>query len=59
MISIIRQLVITKSLLNIDRGVQYLSYVEELRKKVGHQPLILVGSVAVIIDEFGRVLLQE
>lgn len=36
-----------------------LGYVEDLRKIVGHQPLILVGSVVVIIDEEARILLQE
>jgi 8-oxo-dGTP pyrophosphatase MutT (NUDIX family) len=36
-----------------------MGYVEEIRKLVGHRPLIFVGSVIVIIDEFGRVLLQK
>ena len=34
-------------------------YIENLRVIVGHRPLILVGSVVVIVDERGRVLLQR
>lgn len=36
-----------------------MGYVEELREVVGHRPLILVGAVVVIVDERGRVLLEE
>ena len=36
-----------------------MGYVEDLRAIVGHRPLILVGSVVIIIDEKGRLLLQE
>ncbi|MCM3586919.1 NUDIX hydrolase [Mesobacillus maritimus] len=36
-----------------------MGYIEDLRKIVGHRPLILVGAVAVIVDEFGRILLEE
>ena len=36
-----------------------MSYVEELRKLVGHRPLILVGSVVIIMDEENRILLQR
>ncbi|PSL41468.1 ADP-ribose pyrophosphatase YjhB (NUDIX family) [Planomicrobium soli] len=36
-----------------------MGYVEELRSLVGHRPLILVGAVAVIVDESGRLLLEE
>ncbi|ANU26160.1 NUDIX hydrolase [Planococcus versutus] len=36
-----------------------MGYVEELRAVVGHRPLILVGSVVVIVDEEGRLLLEE
>ncbi|WP_432359903.1 NUDIX hydrolase [Sporosarcina sp. UB5] len=36
-----------------------MGYVEELRKLVGHRPLIFVGSVVVVIDELGRILLQQ
>lgn len=36
-----------------------MGYVEELRKLVGHRPLIFVGAVVVITDEAGRLLLQE
>lgn len=36
-----------------------MGYIEDLRAIVGHRPLILVGSVAVIIDEKGRLLLQQ
>lgn len=36
-----------------------MGYVEELRAIVGHRPLILVGSVVVITDHKGKILLQE
>lgn len=36
-----------------------MGYVRELRKLVGHQPIILVGAVVVMADEQGRILLQE
>lgn len=36
-----------------------MGYVENLRKVVGHRPLILVGAVAVITDDLGRILLEE
>lgn len=36
-----------------------MGYVEELRTMVGHRPLILVGAVTVIVDECGRLLLEE
>ncbi len=36
-----------------------LGYVEELRKIVGHRPLIFVGAVTIIVDECGRILLQQ
>jgi len=36
-----------------------VGYVEELRKIVGHRPLILVGAVVLIINENGYVLLQQ
>jgi 8-oxo-dGTP pyrophosphatase MutT (NUDIX family) len=36
-----------------------LGYVEDLRKIVGHQPVILVGAVTIIIDEMGRILLEQ
>lgn len=36
-----------------------MGYVEELRKLVGHRPLILVGAVTVIVDELGRILLEQ
>ncbi|WP_277674377.1 NUDIX hydrolase [Piscibacillus halophilus] len=36
-----------------------MGYVEDLRRLVGHRPLILVGTVVVVIDELGRVLLQQ
>ncbi|MGX5389966.1 NUDIX hydrolase [Bacillus thuringiensis] len=34
-------------------------YVTELRKIVGHRPLILVGAVVILIDEENRILLQK
>lgn len=36
-----------------------MGYIEDIRKLVGHRPLILVGCVVVILDERGRLLLQE
>jgi 8-oxo-dGTP pyrophosphatase MutT (NUDIX family) len=36
-----------------------MSYVEELRALVGQRPLIFVGSVVVIMDGKGRILLQQ
>lgn len=36
-----------------------MGYIENLRKLVGHQPLILVGAVTVLIDDAGRILLQQ
>ncbi|MDW0115958.1 NUDIX hydrolase [Sporosarcina thermotolerans] len=36
-----------------------MGYIEDLRKLVGHQPLIFVGSVVIVIDEKGRILLQQ
>lgn len=36
-----------------------MGYVEELRKIVGHRPLILVGAVVLVINEHGYVLLQQ
>lgn len=36
-----------------------MGYIEEMRKLVGHRPLIFVGSVVVVVDEQGRLLLQQ
>ena len=36
-----------------------MGYIEDLRAIVGHRPLILVGSVAIILDSEGRLLLQK
>ncbi|MGM8215433.1 NUDIX hydrolase [Bacillaceae bacterium W0354] len=36
-----------------------MGYVEDLRKIVGHRPLIFVGAVCIILDEQHRILLQE
>ncbi|WP_201714595.1 NUDIX hydrolase [Rossellomorea arthrocnemi] len=36
-----------------------MGYIEELREIVGHRPLIFVGSVTVIVDDKGRLLLQQ
>ncbi|WP_047985988.1 NUDIX hydrolase [Ornithinibacillus californiensis] len=36
-----------------------MGYIEELRKIVGHRPLIFVGSVVIITDKLGRILLQQ
>jgi 8-oxo-dGTP pyrophosphatase MutT (NUDIX family) len=36
-----------------------VGYVEDLRKLVGHRPLIFVGAVTIIEDKEGRILLQQ
>lgn len=36
-----------------------MGYIRELRKLVGHRPLIFVGSVVMILNEKGQVLLQQ
>lgn len=36
-----------------------MGYIEDLRKLVGHRPLILPGAVVFIVDELGRILLQQ
>jgi len=36
-----------------------MDYIKELRKLVGKMPVILVGSVVIILDENKRVLLQQ
>jgi len=40
-------------------GFVSMGYVEELRKVVGHRPLILVGAVVLVLNEGGHVLLQQ
>jgi 8-oxo-dGTP pyrophosphatase MutT (NUDIX family) len=41
------------------KGAKIMGYIEELREIVGHRPLIFVGSVTVIVDDIGRLLLQQ
>ena len=36
-----------------------MGYIEELREIIGNRPLILVGSVVVVIDAKGKILLQK
>jgi len=36
-----------------------MGYIEDLRKIIGTRPLILVGAVVGVIDEYGRILLQQ
>lgn len=36
-----------------------MGYIEDLRAIVGHRPLIFVGSVTIIVDDLGRLLLQQ
>ncbi|UFT98369.1 NUDIX hydrolase [Radiobacillus kanasensis] len=36
-----------------------MNYIEELREKVGHRPLILPGAVVVLINNKNQVLLQH
>ena len=35
-----------------------MSYIMELRKEVGHRPLLQVGASVIVVDEHGRILLQ-
>lgn len=46
---------------DLEQGVDLdnLEYYKELRKYVGHKPLILPGSVVVIVNKTGEILLQE
>lgn len=39
--------------------VKRLEYYKEMRKYVGHKPLILPGSVVIIVNDSGEILLQE
>ncbi|MCA0972365.1 NUDIX domain-containing protein [Halobacillus litoralis] len=36
-----------------------MGYVEDLRKLIGHRPIILTGSVVLVINEEGQLLLQQ
>lgn len=36
-----------------------MGYVEELRKKIGHAPVILTGAIVVITNEKDEILLQQ
>jgi len=36
-----------------------VGYVDEIRKLVGHRPLLLTGAVVIIVDSVGRILLQQ
>lgn len=36
-----------------------MGYIQDLRSLVGHRPLIFVGAVTIIVDELGRLLLQQ
>ncbi|WP_117153802.1 NUDIX hydrolase [Paraliobacillus quinghaiensis] len=36
-----------------------MGYIEDLRELVGHRPLIFVGSVVIILDQNGKLLLQK
>jgi 8-oxo-dGTP pyrophosphatase MutT (NUDIX family) len=36
-----------------------MGYVEDIRSLVGHKPIILVGSVVIITDYEGKILMQE
>src|SRR5690606_11190536 len=39
--------------------VIYVGYVQELRKVIGKRPVILVGSVVIVINDENKVLLQR
>lgn len=36
-----------------------MGYIEDLRKIVGHRPLILTGSVGILVNKMGQLLLQQ
>lgn len=36
-----------------------MSYIGDMRKKIGHDPLIIVGGSVIVVDEKGRTLLQR
>ena len=36
-----------------------MGYIDEIRKLVGHRPLLLTGAVVIIEDDKGRILLQQ
>ncbi|MFZ5353105.1 MAG: NUDIX hydrolase [Bacillota bacterium] len=36
-----------------------MGYVEDIRKLVGHKPIILVGAVVIILDRHGNILMQQ
>ncbi|MBV6685100.1 NUDIX domain-containing protein [Rossellomorea sp. RS05] len=36
-----------------------MEHIKELRKRVGHRPLILAGSVVIILNQYKEVLLQQ
>ena len=36
-----------------------MGYIDEIRKLVGHRPLLLTGAVVIIEDKQGRILLQK
>lgn len=40
-------------------GGNSMEYYKELRKYVGHRPIILPGSVVIIVNDIGEILLQE
>ena len=36
-----------------------MGYISDIRKKIGHDPLLIVGASVIVTDEAGRVLLQH
>lgn len=36
-----------------------MGYVRDIRRKIGHDPLLIVGASVIVADEKGRVLLQK
>jgi ADP-ribose pyrophosphatase YjhB (NUDIX family) len=40
-------------------GIQNMNYLTELRKYVGHRPLLMVGATVFVFDEKGRLLLLK
>lgn len=36
-----------------------MGYISDIRKKIGHDPLMIVGASVIVTDEKGRVLLQH
>lgn len=43
----------------LKEGISMSGYIMDLRKLVGHRPLLQVGASVILVDEEGRILLQK